>query len=127
MADDALWLSYKFKNINVNDLEQINQEILELPFGSYALNRQQNWQHNINGEFMQSKTMKTENNLCPWATLAEKMQHINDKEYLTNFQTCFGCTLEKTKPCNGFCLFPSNGQLKTPARIDLEFKKIYSL
>lgn len=115
IADDTLWLSYKFKNIYVKDLQEVNVEIIELPFGAYFLNRSQNWQHDINGDFIKSKTMKKENNLCPWATTNEKVSNsLSGNINLTNIQKCLGCKLDKSEICNGFCIFPVHGQLNMP-------------
>lgn len=112
---NSLWLSYKYSsNYDENFIQSLNQ-IIELPFKEYDLNRQNNWLYDVYGNKVTYKVMKFQNELCPWRTIDEQIN--SDSINLTAIQQCMGCKLQKNAICSGFCLFPMNGNLNKPVGI----------
>ena len=107
-----VWLSYKYNTNYDKNFQQEFNEIIELPFKSYSLHRNENWQYDAYGHKIINKVMKYADNLCPWYTQNDMRNFYNIN--LTEIQKCVGCNLQKSETCSGFCIFPYNKKLSMP-------------
>jgi hypothetical protein len=100
MNNDKLWLSYKYNNVNLNELLALNNKTFKLPFYEYKLNRLNKWTTDLYGNKIENQIMKFAGYDCPWG--------IENQELI-------GCKLAQNKQCKGFCTFPCNSNLAVPS------------
>lgn len=107
-----IWMSYKYNTNYDKNFQDTFNEVIQLPFANYNLNREQNWQYDNYGNKITDKVMKYADNLCPWYTQSDMKNFYSTN--LTEIQKCVGCKLQKTQTCSGFCIFPYNKKLNMP-------------
>ena len=115
MDVDKLWTVYKYKTIYDKNLIDSFNEVFELNFDEYSLNRftARNWLLNVYGELISNYNMKSPDALCPWKT----SNYIKNATGLTDIQNQLHCTCPAKEACNGFCTFPVKNKLKIPSGI----------